>query len=173
MAVPLSENYGLSNVNKMTWKRRESKIFFIEICSFLNVITLSLYIYIGIYIYMPWKLWGLFCTAAVVHKLFWLYYECKWMKGKIRKHIRNVDNFGVYTGKKLLQTTINLRQWIQTKAYSQPVKNIWISSLILILIFWWIELTVWETTEKFTKILSLILKILKIFGKENLHFTWP
>ena len=45
----LRENYGLSNVNKMTWKRRESKIFFIEICSFLNVITLSLYIYMYIY----------------------------------------------------------------------------------------------------------------------------
>ena len=41
--------------------------------------------------------------------------------------------------KKLLQTT---------KVYSHPVKNVWISSLTLIMIFWWTE-PFWEATEKF------------------------
>ena len=31
--------------------------------------------------HMPWKLQGLFCTPAVVHKLFWLCYECNCMNG--------------------------------------------------------------------------------------------
>ena len=41
--------------------------------------------------------------------------------------------------KKLLQITIPLRKWIQLKVYSHLVTNVWISSLTLILIFWWIE----------------------------------
>ena len=44
--------------------------------------------------------------------------------------------------KKLLQITIPLRKWIQLKVSSHSVKNVWISSLTLILIFCWIELAI-------------------------------
>ena len=46
-----------TNVNNMNWQRRESKIFFIKICSFFHrdyslSLSLSIYIYIYIYIYL-------------------------------------------------------------------------------------------------------------------------
>ena len=51
-------------------------------------------------------------------------------------------SYSVKYRKKLLQTTIPLRKWIQLKFYSYSVKNVWISSLTLIFIFWWIELAI-------------------------------
>ena len=68
--------------------------------------------------------------------------------------------------KKITANYNSFKKKIQLKVYSHPVKNVWISSLILILIFWWIDFfhPFSEATEKFTKILSLILKI---FGKKN------
>ena len=53
--------------------------------------------------------------------------------------------------KKLLQTTIHLRKSIQLKLYSHLVTNVWISSFILILIFWWLQLAAWEATESLSK----------------------
>ena len=50
--------------------------------------------------------------------------------------------------KKLPQITIPLRKWIQLKVCSHPVKNVWISSLTLILIFWWIELAILRSHRK-------------------------
>ena len=37
---------------------------------------------------------------------------------------------------------ISMRKWIQLNVCSQPVKNVWISYLSLILTFWWIELVI-------------------------------
>ena len=50
--------------------------------------------------------------------------------------------------KKLLQITIPLRKYIQIKVYSHPVKNVWISSLTLILIFWWTDLAILRSHRK-------------------------
>ena len=44
--------------------------------------------------------------------------------------------------KKLLKTMISLRKYIQLKVYSHHIKNVWLSSLTLFLIFWWIELAI-------------------------------
>ena len=52
------------------------------------------------------------------------------------------------TENKLLQITTHLRKWIQLKAYGQPVKHVWISSLTLILIFWWFELVILRIHRK-------------------------
>ena len=51
------------------------------------------------------------------------------------------------TNKFVLVSTIHLRKWIQLKVYSYLVKNVWISSFILTLRFWWLQLAVWEATE--------------------------
>ena len=53
--------------------------------------------------------------------------------------------------KKLLQITIPLRKWIQLKVSSHSVKNVWISSLTLILIFCWIELAILRSHIKVSK----------------------
>ena len=57
------------------------------------------------------------------------------MKGESRKYCRNVDHMGENTEKHVLQITIPSRKSIQLKFYGHPVKNVWISSLTLNLIF--------------------------------------
>ena len=51
-------------------------------------------------------------------------------------------SYSVKCMKKLLQTTVPLGKCIQSKVCSRPVKNVWISSVTLIFIFWWIELAI-------------------------------
>ena len=51
-------------------------------------------------------------------------------------------SYSVKCMKKLLQTTVPLGKCIQSKVCSCPVKNVWISSVTLIFIFWWIELAI-------------------------------
>ena len=51
-------------------------------------------------------------------------------------------SYSVKCMKKLLQTTVPLGKCILSKVCSHPVKNVWISSVTLIFIFWWIELTI-------------------------------
>ena len=63
----------------------------------------------------------------------WKSHTCSWC-----------SSFGVKYGEKLMQTIIDLRKLSQSKVYSYPIKNVWISSLILIFIFWWTELNVWS-----------------------------
>ena len=98
---------------------------------------------------MPLKLWGLFCTAALVHAS---YFDCV-MNATVWK-VKAANMFVMLLiwckieKKKLLETTIPLRKWIWSKVYSHPVKNVWISSLTLIMIFWWTE-PFWEAAEKF------------------------
>ena len=116
---------------------------------------------------MSLKLSGLFCTPAVVHTSCFDYVlKATAWKMKTAYMFAMLVIWCKMQRKKLLQITVSLRKWIQLKVYSHPVKNVWISFLILILIFWWIQLAVWEATKKFIKILSLILKI---SGKENLY----
>ena len=89
---------------------------------------------------MPVKLWALFFASSIVHKS---YFDCvmtatAWKrKGQI---CSRCWSYGVKYRKKLLQTTNYLWKWIYLKVYSHPIKNVWISSLTLILIFWWIEI---------------------------------
>ena len=56
--------------------------------------------------------------------------------------------YGVKYRKKLLQTTIPLRKWIQLKVYSHTVKNVWVSCLILVMIFWWTGLAILRSHGK-------------------------
>ena len=51
-------------------------------------------------------------------------------------------SYSVKCMKKLLQTTVPLGKCIQSKVCSRPVKNVWISSVTLIFIFWWTELAI-------------------------------
>ena len=57
-------------------------------------------------------------------------------------------SYGIKYRKKLLQFTILLRKWIQLKVYGNSVKNVWISSLTLIVILWWIELFILRVHRK-------------------------
>ena len=88
--------------------------------------------------HMLLKLWGLPCTPAVVHTS---YFECL-IKAAARKvKVSNMFAMLIEWGKiqkKLLRITIPLRKWIR----GHPVKNAWISSLTLTLIFWWISLVI-------------------------------
>ena len=87
-------------------------------------------------------------VSCCAYKLFWLCYESNCMKGESRKYIHDVDHMVYNSEKNLLQITISLRKWIQLKVYSHPVKNVWISSLTLIMIFWWIELAILRSHRK-------------------------
>ena len=51
-------------------------------------------------------------------------------------------SYGVKYRKTCFANYNSLRKSIQLRVYSHPVKNVWISSLTLILIFLWIELVI-------------------------------
>ena len=76
-------------------------------------------------------------------------------------------SYGVKYRKKLLQTTNYLWKWIYLKVYSHPIKNVWISSLTLILIFWWIELGILRSHRKGYQNFTLICKI---FGEKCIFY---
>ena len=126
-------------------------------------------IYIKRYIYI---LYILFCTPTVARQIFWLCYECNCMKDESHKYVCVVIRCKMQEKNYWKQQFI-WKKWIkglksiQLKVYSHHAKNIWISFLILILIFWWIQLAVWEATEKFIKILSLIFE-----GIWKVIFVW-
>ena len=42
----------------------------------------------------------------------------------------------------------SLRKWIRLKVYSHAAKNVWVTSLTLILIFWWIKLVILRSHRK-------------------------
>ena len=62
-------------------------------------------------------------ASCCAYKLFWLCYECNCMKGESRKYVSNVAHMVWKTGKKLPQTTIPLRKWIQLKVLEWPCQK--------------------------------------------------
>ena len=112
-------------------------------------------------------------VSCCAYKLFWLCYECNYMKGKNRKYVRDVGHMVQNTEKESPWTKISLRKWIQLKVYSHPVKNVWISSLTLILIFWWIERAVLRS-QNFTKSLpNFYLWFLRYLENECVFYILP
>ena len=98
---------------------------------------------------MSLKLSGLFCTPAVVHTSCFDYVlKATAWKMKTAYMFAMLVIWCKMQRKKLLQITVSLRKWIQLKVYSHPVKNVWISSLTLILIFLWIELVIFGSHKK-------------------------
>ena len=98
---------------------------------------------------MSLKLSGLFCTPAVVHTSCFDYVlKATAWKMKTAYMFAMLVIWCKMQRKKLLQITVSLRKWIQLKVYSHPVKNVWISSLTFVLIFWWIELAIWRSHRK-------------------------
>ena len=114
------------------------------------LVYIYIYIYIYVYIYIAIRQnichysYETFFVRQLLRMLLILIMFWKQLYEKWKSHIcsRCWSNGVKYRKKKLLQTTIPLRKWIQLKVYSHSVKNVWISSLTLILIFCWIELTI-------------------------------
>ena len=98
---------------------------------------------------MPLKLRGPFCTQIVVHTS---YFDCVvkangWMM-KVANMFAMLIIWCKIQQKKLLHIKIPFRKWIQLNVYGHSVKNVWINSLTLILIFWWIELAILRSHRK-------------------------
>ena len=84
-----------------------------------------------------------------MHTSYFNYVNCvtAW-KVKVANIARDVFIWCKIQEKKLLETIIPLGKCIQLKVYSHYVKNIWISSLTLFMIFWWIELAILRIRRK-------------------------
>ena len=97
-------------------------------------------------------------ASYCAYRLFWLCYECNcmtvlWMQLHERWKSQICSWCWSYSVKynKKVTTNYNLsRKWIQLKVKNVWIscQNIWISSLILIWIFWWIELAVLRSHRK-------------------------
>ena len=97
---------------------------------------------------MPLKLWGLFLHAVVHTSYFDCVMKATTWKVKVANMVAMLIIWGKIQKKNVLQITIPLRKSIQLKVYSHPVKNVWIGSLTLILIFLWIELVILGSHKK-------------------------
>ena len=99
--------------------------------------------------YMPLYGWGVFCTPAVAYTTYTSYFGCVMKAASWKVKVANIFAILIiWCKKKLLPTIISLRKWIQLEVYSHPMKNVWISSLTLILIFWGIELAILRSHRK-------------------------
>ena len=113
----------------------------------IYTIHIHIYIYIYIYIYtIYYKIYAKMRPFFACQLLCISYYDCvmnatAW-KVKVANMFVMLITWCKIQEKKLLQTTIHLRKWIQLKVFNHPVNNVWMISLFLILIFWWIELAV-------------------------------
>ena len=101
---------------------------------------------------LTWKSYDGFSSrqllcVEVILTVLWKQLDEKWESQICLRCWSNVVKYR----KKLLQTAILLIKWIQLKVYSHPVRNVWISFLTLMLIFWWIELVILGSHRKVYK----------------------
>ena len=89
-----------------------------------------------------------FFARCCAYKLFYCVMKATTWKVKVANMVAMLMIWAKIQKRNVLQITIPLRKSIQLKVYSHPVKNVWIGSLTLILIFFWIELVILESHKK-------------------------
>ena len=118
------------------------------------------------------ELWDFFPRQLTQSYFDWLCYECNCIKCESRLFVKlNVDHMVYNTDSKGITVNCSsFERWIQLKVYSRPAKNIWITSLTLILMFWWIELVILRRPIKVYQNFHFNFEDI---GRENLYFTRP
>ena len=85
-------------------------------------------------------------ASCCAYKLFWQCHESNCMKGGSRKYVGDVD-YMVQNIEKKITANYNFFEKVN-QLKSHPIKNVRISSLTFIFIFWWIELAILRSHRK-------------------------
>ena len=89
-----------------------------------------------------------FCRPSVVHTS---YFDCVMKATALKVKVTNMFGMLIIWGKvykKITSIYNSFEKMNPIKGLSHPVKKVWISSLTLTLIFWWIELAILRSDGK-------------------------